>query len=63
MIQKDPADAWRHYMAYTKQGGSRTFTDLLTNADLKTPFDEECLKEVCETATKWLENFDLSGIE
>ena len=63
MIQKDREDAWKHYMAYTVQGGSRTFTDLLKNADLVTPFDEACLKGVCETATKWLESFDLSGIE
>ena len=63
MIQKDPRDAWEHYMAYTKQGGSQTFTDLLKNAGLATPFDEECLKTVCETATKWLEAFDLTGIE
>ncbi|MCR4621190.1 MAG: M3 family oligoendopeptidase [Clostridiales bacterium] len=63
MIQKDPKTAWEHYMAYTKQGGSRTFVDLLKHADLATPFDEECLKLVCETATKWLENYDLTGIE
>ena len=63
MIQKDRGDAWKHYMAYTVQGGSRTFTDLLKNAGLKTPFDEACMREVCETATKWLENFDLTGIE
>ncbi len=63
MIQKDREDAWKHYMAYTKQGGSRTFTDLLKNADLVTPFDEACLKGVCETATQWLEGFDLTGIE
>ncbi len=63
MIQKDRENAWKHYMAYTKQGGSRTFVDLLKNADLVTPFDEACLKEVCETATKWLESFDLTGIE
>ena len=63
MIQKDPDDAWKHYMAYTKQGGSRTFTDLLKNADLVTPFDESCLRGVCETAAKWLENYDLTGIE
>ena len=63
MIQKDPDDAWKHYMAYTKQGGSRTFTGLLEHAGLVTPFDEECLKTVCETATKWLQDFDLSGIE
>ncbi len=63
MIQKDRGDAWKHYMAYTRQGGSRTFTDLLKNADLVTPFDEACLKGVCETATDWLNRFDLSGIE
>ena len=63
MIQKDKDDAWKHYMAYTLQGGSRTFTDLLKNADLVTPFDENCLKLVCETASKWLEGFDMTGIE
>ena len=63
MIQKDPADAWKHYMAYTRQGGSRTFTDLLKNADLVSPFDETCLREVCQTAAAWLENFDWNGIE
>ena len=63
MIQKDRENAWKHYMAYTKQGGSHTFTDLLKNADLTTPFDEACLREVCETAAEWLKNFDLTGIE
>ena len=63
MIQKDRKDAWEHYMAYTKQGGSRTFVELLKNADLATPFDEACLKGVCETAKQWLSDFDLGGIE
>ena len=62
-IQKDREEAWKHYMAYTRQGGSRTFTDLLKNAGLETPFDEACMREVCETATQWLDNFDLTGIE
>ena len=63
MIQKDFGDAWKHYMDYTVQGGSRTFTELLTSAGLVTPFDEECLKGVCEAATEWLNGFDLTGIE
>ncbi len=63
MIQKDRENAWKHYMAYTKQGGSHTFVELLKNADLVTPFDEACLKGVCEAATKWLNDFDLTGIE
>ena len=63
MIQEDEANAWKHYMAYTKQGGSRTFTELLKHAGLKTPFEEDCLKTVCEAAKKWLDSFDLTGIE
>ncbi len=63
MMQKDGANAWKHYMAYTEQGGSRTFTELLEHAGLATPFDEACLREVCRTAAEWLEDYDLTGIE
>ena len=63
LIQQDPGAAWEKYMAYTVQGGSRTFTDLLKNAGLDTPFEEKCLREVCGTARRWLEEFDLTGLE
>ncbi len=62
MIQKDLPTAWAYYMAYTKEGGSKTFTDLLKHAGLDTPFDEACLRAVCEEANKWLSEFDLGGI-
>ena len=63
MLQKDRANAWEHYMAYTRQGGSRVFTELLKNAGLDSPFEESCLRGVCETAKQWLDNYDLTGIE
>ena len=62
MIQKDKDDAWKHYMAYTEQGGSRVFTELLANAGLRSPFDEACLRGVCTEAKQWLTAFDLTGI-
>lgn len=62
-MQKGLPEAWDAYMAYTRQGGSRVFTDLLKNAGLDTPFDEKCLRGVCETASRWLSEFDLTGIE
>jgi len=62
MIQKDPKNAWKHYMDYTVQGGSRVFTELLKNAGLDTPFEESCLKGVAQTASKWLDEFDLTSI-
>lgn len=61
-IQADPKDAWAHYMAYTKQGGSCVFTELLKNAGLDSPFDEACLRGVCDAANRWLADFDLTGI-
>ena len=63
LMQKDRADAWSHYMAYARQGGSRVFTELLSNAGLESPFDERCLRSVCRTAADWLHEFDLTGVE
>ena len=63
MIQEDYDNAWEHYMAYTRQGGSDVFTDLLSKAGLRSPFEEETLRDVCAAAEKWLDDFDLTGIE
>lgn len=63
MSQEDFAGAWEHYMAYTRQGGTRAFTDLLAHAGMTSPFDEGCLKAICERAAAWLESYDLTGIE
>ena len=62
-IQKDPADAWKHYMTYTCLGGSKVFTELLKDAELDSPFEEICLKTVCEAANEWLAGYDLTGIQ
>ena len=62
LLQKDKEEAWTKYMAYTKQGGSRVFTELLNNAQLESPFEESCLRGVCETAAKWLDEYDMEGI-
>ena len=61
-IGEDLPNAWRYYMAYTEQGGSRTFTELLKNAGLESPFEESCLRSVCEKASTYLDNYDLTGI-
>ena len=63
MIQKDCDDAWKHYMAYTKQGGSGVFTKLLENAGLASPFEEETIKDICRRADGFLSSYDLTGIE
>ncbi len=60
LLQQDQKNAWAHYMVYTRLGGSRTFTELLKNAGLESPFEENCLRTVAQTAKEYLEHFDLS---
>ena len=62
LIQDSRDNAWKHYMDYTVQGGSRVFTELLKNAGLDSPFEEETLRGVCEKADRCLDSFDLTGI-
>ena len=62
-IQADLPAAWSRYMAYTQQGGSRVFTELLANAGLESPFGDRCLRDVCRKAEEWLNSFDLTGIQ
>jgi M3 family oligoendopeptidase len=63
MMQDDYEGAWEHYMAYTKQGGSDVFTELLRKAGLRSPLEEETMREICGKADKWLAEYDLTGIE
>ena len=63
MLQNDKDNAWAHYMAYTLQGGSDTFVNMLNKAGLESPFEEDCLRNVCEKAGKFLAEFDLAKID
>ena len=63
LIQEDREKAWEHYMAYTREGGSKVFTELLSNAGLDSPFEESTLRAVCEKASKYLEEFDLGDFK
>ncbi len=63
LIQKDRKSAWETYMRYTEQAGTRTFIELLENAGLPTPFDEQVLLQVSGAARDYLDAYDLGGIE
>ena len=62
-IQENRGEAWEKYLAFAKQGGSMHFRDLLATAGLPEPFEEATLREICGKAMKYLEEYDLSGIE
>jgi len=54
LTQKDFEDAWKRYMAFTAQGGTKTFVELCAVAGIKTPFEEGSVKAITETAGDWL---------
>ena len=50
---KDPKDAWKRYLALVNQAGTGTFVDVVKTAGLKTPFEENCVKEVANISKDW----------
>ena len=62
-IRKDTDAAFKTYLQYTMLGGSQTFTKLLESAGLDSPFDEGCMKAICEEAERFIDSYDLGGIQ
>ena len=52
--QKDP-EAWKDYISLCRAGGTKPFTELVRNANLKVPFEDGCLKEVVKEIGTWLD--------
>ena len=59
LMQKDHNTAWEKYMRLVKKAGTMTFTELVETAGLKSPFDEEALKQVADAARLWLDENSL----
>lgn len=62
LMQKDRQAAWQKYLALCKLGGKDTFTGLLAQVGLKTPFDPACLKTVAASAKAFIDGFDESKL-
>lgn len=54
--RKDYDDAFQRYVRFLRQGGEKVFTDLLEEADLKSPFQEGALKEVAQESEALLDS-------
>lgn len=52
---KDREAAWEKYMAFTRQGGTKTFVDLAHSVGFRSPLDEGCVKDVCQATFQWTE--------
>ena len=52
---QDRDAAWEKYMAFVRQGGTKTFIDLAHSVGLRSPLDDGCVKDVCQAAFQWTE--------
>ncbi|HEY8443949.1 MAG TPA: M3 family oligoendopeptidase [Clostridia bacterium] len=54
LIRQDFNEAWQKYYDFVSKAGSLTFTDLLKESKLQSPFDEATLKDISEITLKAL---------
>lgn len=57
-MQNKDVDAWNDYVRLCKAGGTKSFTQLVELANLKSPFKEGCLVDVITTANTFLDRID-----
>lgn len=52
---RDRKAAWEKYLTFVKQGGTKTFVDLVKSVGFRSPLEDGCLKEIIGDVQKWLE--------
>ena len=63
MMQTDWEKAWESYKKLVGFAGTKKFTELVSSSGLDNPFYENTLRSVCETASKWLSEFDKTKLD
>jgi len=53
-MEKDSGAAFNSYIELLKKAGTKKLTDLVTEAELKSPFDPDCIEAIIEGAVKIL---------
>lgn len=56
--QENHEEAWKDYLHLCKQGGSKSFTGLVAEANLISPFEDGCVESVVDTIQSWLDQVD-----
>jgi M3 family oligoendopeptidase len=56
--QDHPEAAWEDYLHLCKQGGSKSFTELVKEAKLISPFEDGCVKSVIDEIEVYLDSID-----
>jgi hypothetical protein len=51
-METDREAAWKSYLGLLKKAGTRKFTDIIAEAELKSPFEGDCITTIVDGATK-----------
>lgn len=60
--QENHEEAWKDYIHLCKQGGSKSFLELVKEANLISPFEDGCVESVIGTIQQWLDQVDDSKL-
>lgn len=55
-------NAWKDYYHLCRLGGSKTFLELLKEANLENPFEDGSLTKTMNALKQWIDNFDKSKL-
>lgn len=56
--QENPEQAWDDYLTLCREGGSKSFTELVKVAKLYSPFEDGCIQSVIGDIEAWLNSVD-----
>lgn len=56
--QEDHDKAWADYLKLCKEGGSKSFLNLVSTANLVSPFEDGCISSVIGVIKNWLDQVD-----
>lgn len=57
-MHEDQSSAWADYLNLCRQGGSKSFTELVKVAGLISPFEDGCVTSVIGSIEAWLDSVD-----
>lgn len=60
--RENQQDAWNDYLKLCELGGSMSFTELVKQANLLSPFEEGCVESVIGEIENWLDSVDDSKL-
>lgn len=56
LSQENREDAWKRYLAFVDDGGSKTFAALCESAQIRLPYDEGAIRAVGEKISRWIDD-------